>query len=295
MRVAYRYTTGEWVTSGAQFMLLALGAQIGTPSGWRYTLAALAALSFVAWVASYRRYRQIEDLPTSRIASAAQGYVELHGRAAMLDGAPLLSRLTGLPCCWYRYTVERKDSNDNWQHEHGGTSNAHFLLRDDSGECVVSPEGAEVVAVPREVRHQGDYRYTEWAILPGAPLYAIGELRTVGGAAAELDERRDVNALLAEWKRDRPGLVARFDANGDGEIDLHEWEAARLAAQRAVRDDHRDTRMQDGVHIIAKPRDGRLFLLARELPERLGRRYARWSAFHLAAFFLSGAAALMVR
>jgi hypothetical protein len=295
MAVAYRYSTGEWVTSGAQFLLLIVGAQIGTSTGWRYCLAALAALSFAAWIASYRRYRQIDDLPTSRIGSAAQGYVELYGRAAMLDGAPVLSRLTGLPCCWYRYTIERKDSDDNWKHEESGMSNAHFLLRDATGDCVVSPEGAEVADIPSETRIEGNYRYTEWLILPGAPLYALGDFRTVGGAVTELDERGDVNALLADWKRDREALLARYDTDRNGEIDLSEWEAARRDALHAVQEEQRGTRMQDGVHIVGKPGDGRLFILAREPPARLSRRYAWWGALHLAACFLSGAGALLVR
>jgi hypothetical protein len=295
MAAAYRYSTGEWVTSGAQFFLLIVAAQIGTSAGWRYCLAALAALSFAAWIASYRRYRQIDDLPTSRIGSAAQGYVELYGRAAMLDGAPVLSRLTGLPCCWYRYTIERKDSGNNWKHEESGMSNAHFLLRDATGDCVVSPEGAEVSGIPSDTRIDGDYRYTEWLILPGAPLYALGDFRTVGGALAELDERGDVNALLADWKRDRGTLLARYDTDRNGEIDLAEWEAARRDALHAVHEEQRETRMQDGVHIIGKPCDGRLFILARDPPGRLVRRYARWSALHLAVFFLAGAGALLVR
>jgi hypothetical protein len=213
----------------------------------------------------------------------------------MLDGTPVLSRLTGLPCCWYRYTIERKDSDDNWKHEESGMSNAHFLLRDATGDCVVSPEGAEVSGIPSDTRIDGDYRYTEWLILPGAPLYALGDFRTVGGALAELDERGDVNALLADWKRDRGTLLARYDTDRNGEIDLAEWEAARRDALHAVHEEQRETRMQDGVHIIGKPCDGRLFILARDPPGRLVRRYARWSALHLAVFFLAGAGALLVR
>jgi hypothetical protein len=294
MRAARRYTTAEWVTSGTQFVLLVVAAQIGTPAAWRYGLAALAAVSFLAWVASYRRYRQVEDLPTSRIGSAAQGYVEFYGRASALSGTPVVSRLTGLPCCWYRYTVERRDSGNRWRHQESGVSTAHFLLEDATGQCVISPEGAEVVGLRADTRTRGDYRHTEWLILPGAPLYAIGELRTVGGAVAELDERRDVNALLREWKQDPPALLQRYDRNADGEIDLREWEAARLDARRAVRAEHRRIRMQDAVHVLGMPRDGRLFLLAGEVPQRLGRRFARWSGVHLTVFFLAGAGALLL-
>lgn len=295
MTGAYRHTVAEWVTGGAQFFLLLVGAQIGTPTGWRVCLAALAALSFLAWIAAYRRYRQVDDLPTSRIASAAQGYVELYGRAEMLDGTPLLSPLSGLPCCWYRYSIERRDSDNRWSNEESGTSVAHFLLRDASGTCVISPQGAEVIAVKPDVQLDGDYRRTEWLIPPGAPLYAIGELRTVGGALAELDERADVNAWLADAKRDRTRLHARYDANRDGEIDLREWEAARLNAREAVRAQHREIRMQDGVHLLVKPGDGRLFLLARELPDRLGVRFRRWSAVHFTVFIVAAVGAALIR
>lgn len=39
------------------------------------------------------------------------------------------------------------------------------------------------------------------------------------------------------------------------------------------------------LHTMQRPRDGRLFLLANELPERIGLRYRRWSRAHLALCF----------
>ncbi|HET7597715.1 MAG TPA: hypothetical protein VFK15_12355, partial [Burkholderiales bacterium] len=80
------------------------------------------------------------DNPTSKVASAAQGYVELFGRSELLDGSRLVSTRTGLPCCWYRYYIERRTSNDKWEYVDSGESQDHFLLVDDTGRCVISPE-----------------------------------------------------------------------------------------------------------------------------------------------------------
>lgn len=284
----FKFYTSEWLTGGIHFLILVVAAQDESGAVWPYALAAMAIVSFFAWVATYRRYRQIHDLPTSKVASAAQGYVELFGRSERIEGEPLLSKLTGLPCCWFRYYVERKDSGDKWQYEDSGTSIAHFLLVDDTGQCVVSPEGVEVISNRKQTWTQGIYRYTEWLLLPQGPLYAIGEFSTRGGANAELDERADVGALLADWKQDQATLHERFDLNRDGALDVKEWELARMQARREVRRQHAEIRARDGVHLLKKPADGRLFLLANELPDKLGRRFAFWSTAHLVVFFGAG-------
>jgi hypothetical protein len=291
---AFKFNKSEWLTSGFHLVILVFAVQDESGRLWPYALGAVAIVSFFAWILAYRRYRYIHDLPTSKVASAAQGYVELFGRSERLDGEPLLSKLTGLPCCWFRYYIERKTSGDKWQYEDSGTSIAHFFLVDDTGRCVVSPDGAEVLSSRKQVWTEGNYRYTEWLLLSQGPLYAVGEFVTRGGANAELDEKADVSAMLADWKQDRAALNERFDLNGDGTIDLKEWELARLQARREVRRRHAEIRAHDGVNLLRKPSDGRLFLLANEVPEKLGRRFAFWSGVHLLVFFGAGIASLLL-
>jgi hypothetical protein len=291
---AFTFNKSEWLTSGFYLVIPVFAFQDESGRMWPYALGAVALVGFLAWVLAYRRYRSIHDLPTSKVASAAQGYVELFGRAERLDGDPLVSKLSGLPCCWYRYYIERQTSGNKWQYEDSGTSIAHFLLVDETGRCVISPDGAEVLTSRKQVWTEGSYRYTEWLLLPQGPLYAVGEFVTRGGANAQLDERADISATLAEWKHDRAKLNERFDLNGDGTIDLKEWELARLEARREVRRRYAEIRARDGVNLLRKPHDGRLFLLANEVPEKLGRRFAFWSSLHLLIFFAAGTASLFL-
>jgi len=112
----------------------------------------------------------------------------------------------------------------------------------------------------------------------------LGEHVTLGGAAEELDFRSDVSDLLAEWKRDRSGLLRRFDLDNDGEIDLAEWELARRAAHDDIERTHREIRLRDGVHIVRKA-SGRMFLIADRTPEELASRYRIWAWVHLGLLF----------
>jgi hypothetical protein len=134
-------------------------------------------------------------------------------------------------------------------------------------------------------------------LLSNSVLYAIGEFGTTTAAAlAARDERADIGGVLAEWKSDQKQLLARFDLNHDGRIDMKEWELARLQAQREVR--KRQSEMQarsiEGTSILRKPADGRLFLLANEMPDKLGARYRFWSWVHLAIFIGLGSVGLVM-
>ena len=274
------------LTSGTQLALLALGAQIDDAVGWAFVLAGIAAISFFAWTGAYRRWRAVADTPTSQVASAAQGYTELSGRAENRPGTRVLARLSQLPCCWYRYRIEKRKANGKgWATIEEDESRDSFLLRDATGTCVVDPEGAEVLPAAQNTWTRGNQRYTEWLIIERDPLYALGEFTTIGGAGAALNRSGDVGALLADWKRDRPQLLARFDLDRDGELSFREWELARAQAKREIDLAHGDLRAAPGLDCIRKPADGRLFLLSNLDPEKLTRKYYAWAWIHLAIFF----------
>jgi len=286
-----------WLSGGAHFIIIALAIQSESAEVWPYALLANSLVSFFAWVANYRRYRQISDLPTSKVASAAQGYVELFGRAEMLPGVPVLSQLSSTSCCWYCFEIEEKTSDNKWSTVDSGKSVAHFALIDDTGQCVVSPDGAEVLTNHHKSWAHGNRRYNEWLLLPAGILYAIGEFSTSTAAAISAsEERSDVSAKLTDWKNDSKKLLERFDLNRDGKIDMKEWELARLQAQREVRKHNSEiqSRSIEGTHLLCKPRDGRLFLLANEAPDKIGERYRFWSGLHLVIFIGAGSVGLIM-
>lgn len=289
-----RNITANWLTGGLHLFIVVVAAQADSSEVWPYALAAMSVVSFFAWMGNYRRYRLVHDLPTSRVGSAAQGYVEFFGKAAQIASWPLKSPLTGTPCCWYRYCVESKNSKNEWRTVDSGHSVAHFLLVDDTGQCVISPDGAEIMYPRTNTWTRGDQRYTESLLVPQQPLYAVGELKTTSGADLELNESQDIANLLGDWKKDGAALLQRFDTDRNGALDLKEWEAARLEARREIEKQHAELREGEGVHLLLKPRDGRVFLLAGELPEKIGRRFAFWSMLHLAFFFGAGTASFLL-
>ncbi len=290
MLVRLRREYGQLVTSGGELLLLLIAAKTEEALGWLVCVALMVPIALFAWRSALARYRAIADTPTSRIASAAQGYVELTGTGQPLEGLPLLSKLTGLPVLWYRWRIEERSGNKEWRTIDSGESADSFILDDGSGTCVVDPASAEILAQNRRTWTEGSRRFTEWNFAKGQQLYAIGEFRT-HNAALELDAEADVKTLLDDWKRDQPTLLKRFDLDGNGEISVSEWGLARAAARREVEKRHAEARDTADLHTLDAPPDGQMFLLSDLEPERLARRYRLWALFHLVVFF-GGLAAL---
>ncbi len=286
----WRAASEQWLVSGGYLVLLMAGAELESVRGWGVVCALVAALALLAWRGTLRRSHAMDDTPTSKIASAAQGFVELQGRGQALDGAPLLSPLNQLPCLWYRYKIERKRGND-WKTEERATSSALFVLDDGSGHCTVDPEGAEVSPQHTETWTRGEQRYTQSVLLAHERLYVLGEFRSHSGTDLTLDARQDLIARLNEWKQDMPTLLQHYDRNHDGELDLDEWEQVRHDAQQGIAQEHAVLRATPQSHHIGRPGNGQPFLISSLPPERLGRRL-RWWAYGHASVFVAALAGL---
>lgn len=271
--------------AAVQLLLLLLGLKLGQRDVWLGALAAIAALALLAWPAALRRRHAITGTPTSRIASAAQGYVELHGTGRPLDINPLHSPVSGQACLWYRYQVERQDSDSKWEMVEQDQSHTSFVLDDGSASCMVDPEGAEIVTRHKRNWTSGDYRYVEWTLQQQDRIYVLGNFVTRHPHQG-LDAGADVRDLLAEWKQDQPGLLRRFDLDRDGKLDEREWSLARRLARGQVEQRHRELRQHPELHLV-QGAPASLYLISNFDPERLARRYLWLALAQLAAFLLA--------
>ncbi len=158
-----------------------------------------------------RSARSIEDNPTSKIRSAAQGYVELSGTVKPLTSTPVLGALTKTACAWYRYTIEEfvtistaSGMESRWNIVESAISSQPILITDGTGECVMLPQGAEIMptrAIGWRGHHRipdppptsfwlwllwnnwGRYRYTEYRLELGIPIFASGRFSTQDAGA----------------------------------------------------------------------------------------------------------------
>lgn len=290
--------------SGA-LLLAGAGAALCLTGGW-------------LWVSRWSKVRHLLDTPTSRIRSAAQGYVELTGILHELAGVPrVMAPLTGSPCLWWRYRIEEYRSNGkngSWRVVEQGSSEHLLCLADATGECLIDPRGAEVLPARRQrwsgsQRHPRGlpptgmlawfsgtrrYRYTEERLHAGEPLYAIGDFRTAGGGRQGFDRQAAKGQVLREWKGNYAGLLQRFDSNGDGQIDQAEWHRVRLAAGFEAEDRHRLASARAAQHRLVRPEQNLPFVLSSHGEEVLARRY-RWQAAGGALLCLCGALLLASR
>ena len=291
-------------------------------------LAAALVCSFWYAFKSWAKNRAIADTPTSRVRSAAQGYVELSGRGVLPPDSKNKGPLTGLPCTWWRYKIEDRGrrsrfpslSSSNlgdplsWSCVDSGTSTEPFVLDDGTGQCLIDPRGAEVFPSvttvwygpeewPQERIPGGDgvlgwlidriptgrYRYTEYRLQIQEHVCALGAFRSEGGVSVD-DPDAAITDLLHQWKQDQAALLKRFDTNHDGTLSAAEWEQARAVARKQIMDGRAADTRTPSLHVLGEPTDGRCFLLAASEGGSLARRFRHRALAGIGGFVGSAAA-----
>ena len=301
------------------------------PAAVGIAVAALAAGSaYCSWRTWLRvsNIRLIEDTPTCKIRSAPQGYVELEGLGKLMDGPPIIAKLSGLPCVWYRYKIEQQvtthykgHTQTRWEVIEKDESTETFWLQDETGRVVIDPEGADVTPRHKDCWRSGsalggiarqpagasrlfasnaghgNYRLTEERINSGESLYALGLLKSVSSYTSMPTVDEDVREILNDWKKDQPTLLQRFDLNKDGKIDEKEWMLARSQARRDIMKNRQEQVINsaDGLNVLGPTRDGsRPYILSAFTQTELTKRYKLWAALYAGGCFFLGLAAVWV-
>lgn len=280
-----------------------------------FLVIALFVGAFICLFASLRllhRARLIEDMPTSKIRSCPQGYVELYGTTKWMDGPEIHAPLSGQPCVWYAFSIEEyaPHAKRKWRSIDSGVSEELFLLEDDTGSCIIDPEGAGVAPSstttwygskrirPRTHTSPLDilgaaifqsgqkYRYTERRVDQYELLYAIGEYKSMG-TNYQQSLKDAATTHLRELKRDKDKLSA-YDKNQDGEIDQEEWEQARKDAKRIVIEEQLSKPLPKRMHVLKKPETEKYqpFILSSKTETQMSRKNRIQSAV-LACLFVA--------
>ncbi|MEZ4741802.1 MAG: GIDE domain-containing protein [Bdellovibrionota bacterium] len=256
-----------------------------------YYLIFLAAISLPISIwylfVLIKKIRIIEDTPTSKIKSAAQGYVELKGSVSETsDGFKLISPLTENPCVWYQYKIEQSQGSylsPNWQTIEKGTSAQKFIISDDSGSCIIDPRDAEIITDHSRLWHgstlypmtktansqfkpnnsflinaslrshqQTRYRYSEKFIYAHDVIHVFGYFHTEGGGRNIPSISKITSQVLKEWRENPDKLKEKFDENKDGKIDMWEWDKVRKAAINNAEQKRKKLFNTPIIHILSK-------------------------------------------
>ena len=263
-------------------------------AGAQWLMLAIAT-SFFASIFNYWRLLKITEAPISTIAAAAQGYVELFGKAS--TDKPLKTPYQDIPCVWYRSSAYANRENDDdkvadllsMMPLEYTESKTVFTLDDGTAHCKVDPQGAEVIYFEARTWRKNDHRYVEEYLPVGKPLYVIGNLDTRKELLDEAALNRAVGTKLADWKTRPQQLLNRYDLNLNGQIDMDEWDLARRDAINEVKAEHamqtKLSNINDDDFTLSKPA-GKLFLISAKSPKQLRANYKMWVAAHLGVLAL---------
>ncbi len=275
---------------------------------------------------SFKKARLIEDMPTSLIRSASQGFTELIG-IAKINQQALIGPLTSTPCLWWKYSIEkyqRAGKSSSWVTIESDTSEKAFYIDDNSGLCLVMPQGSDLTArhkrqwrgsqrrpssahkqpssnskesllgilVTTDIGFGRRYRYTEHLIRDGDPLYVLGHFESDATGQRTMSVEKITGNILRSWKQDFSQLLKDYDHDKDGHLDIKEWKMVTSAAKKTALKQQQNTVALPPEHQIGQPAESGLpFLIGSDEQGILSKKYRLKAFFCCAAFLALGSAA----
>jgi|GEM_PF-1464870 len=239
--------------------------------------------------------RMVENTPTSRVRSMAMGIVELEGRARQYYDLKTSHSQTN--CIYYRcryYRLQKTGKRQQWRlMRETGSGLLPFYLEDATGRVLVQPRGARILVSKARQEFNGaesvwlpahlrttQTRIYEDLIAEGAKIYILGSARPERVGASVTERLVDRLRVL----KSDPERMKSYDENGDGRIDVAEWEAARTDLEQQVYADLlMDGRPGEQV-VIRKPLYGLLPFIIADTEEGIIRRLG----FRVWTFMIGG-------
>ncbi|HEY9166601.1 MAG TPA: GIDE domain-containing protein [Candidatus Kryptonia bacterium] len=166
-----------------------------------YFLVVIGSILFQFGFAKMNELEFMRNIPRSKIRSVAIGPVEISG--TILSQNVLTTPYSKSPCVYCRseleiYSADDDSDSDNsggWKTVPGPTFKIPFWVKDETGQIMVDPEGAEVEISDRELGmlnqdgsskdaddavsenfspRPGDRRYVEQFLAPNDPVFILG-------------------------------------------------------------------------------------------------------------------------
>ena len=173
---------------------------IENPVILRLMLVYLSVISLCIVVNFIMTKMDLENKPISKVNSAAQGSVELYGKAKFIPGTYYQSPYSKTPCVWAKYTHTRFNYLRNREEIiDSGVSYDSFLFEDDTGIAIIISEHALVYTKNKEnILIDGPNTYKELMIYSDDPIFVSGFLKTVSLSDIDNNKQKYSKKLLTK-------------------------------------------------------------------------------------------------
>ena len=275
---------------------------------------------FLDWRYRLQKRRIITDIPTHKILSAPQGYIEIKGRCVD-DAGVLEAPLTGKSCTWYKYKVsvlKGTGKDARYVKLRAGTSNEFICMDDNTGKCLLVYKKADFETTHHDLWYGNDlhhpqnsrrragidnrgcndrnYEFEEYRIHENDNLYAIGLFKTIFRKKDHKDKvNTEFKRLLNEWKNNCDRLLEKYDTNRDGEIDMAEWQKVMDDALEEAMSKFPDHSDKEPVNMLVETKDrNKPFVITNRLEHKLVQDLHKGLAGSLFAFIGGGILAILM-